>query len=197
MPTDASSNRPRGGKRAALLRTAEDLFARRGFHATGIDAILGQAGFAKMTLYKHFASKEALIVAVLERRHEAFMAWLDGALGPEGAPETRLLRVFEAYEAWFKSDRYDGCLFVRACAEYPDPAHPIHQAAARHKHRLYDYIFALVQATGIAAPQELARAVMLLLEGAITVAYVSSAPIAARRAGQAARALLAQAQRAA
>ena len=73
----------RVSRRDELVETALDLFYRNGFHATGIDRILAEAGVAKMTLYKHFRSKDDLIVAALERRDERFRAWFQGTVERE------------------------------------------------------------------------------------------------------------------
>ena len=124
-------------RRDHLLETALRMFYRHGFHATGIDAILAESGVAKMTLYKHFGSKEELILAALVLRDERWRAWLDAAIGRAGpAPRDRLLAVFDALVEWFADPGFAGCLFVRAAAEFPDPAHPAHREAARHKQRV-------------------------------------------------------------
>ncbi len=178
-------------KREHLLGVALDLFYRHGFHNTGIDTILAQSGVAKMTLYKYFPSKEDLIVAVLERRDAEFLSWLTReAERCAGAPLQRLLGVFEAYEKWFKGARFHGCLFMNACAEYPDAAHPIHRAAALHKRQLYTFVLRLVEDLGVRDSVLLAQEIMLLLEGATVIAHVSTAPIAARRAKKAAEVLI-------
>ena len=119
MPASGATTRS-SAKRDALLDTAEALFARHGYRAVGIDAVLAAAGVAKMTLYKHFRSKEELIAAVLKRRASAIAAGLAKriAAAPED-PGTRLLAVFDWLEQAVCSPQFHGCLFIKAASEYP------------------------------------------------------------------------------
>src|SRR5260370_11657842 len=125
---------PHLSKRDQLLETAWQLFYRDGYHATGIDRILSKAGVAKMTLYKHFRSKEELILAVLEKRsaqfRESFSEFLDAK---KRTPERDLLAVFDWLITWVASKDFRGCLFQKAMAEYQELGDPIHQAAFAHK----------------------------------------------------------------
>jgi len=181
----------RSGRREHLLSVALDLFYAQGFHGTGIDSILARSGVAKMTLYKYFPSKEDLILGVLARRDAEFITWLKGSLDLiSGNPQDKVSGLFDAYESWFRSPQFHGCLFLNACAEYPDATHPIHQAAASHKRRLYELVLALIGEGGAPHPVLLAQEIMVLLEGATAIAHVSSAPVAARRAKRAAQILM-------
>ena len=123
----------RPSRRDHLVQTALRLFMSDGFHATGIDAILAEAGCAKMTLYNHFKSKNELIVAALERRDHAWREWFQEAVERRASsPRDRMLAIFVALEEWYRQD-FRGCAFINASAEYPRRNHPIHRAAARHK----------------------------------------------------------------
>ena len=118
-------------RRDQLIDTALDLFNRNGYHATGIDRILAEAGVAKMTLYKHFGSKDALIQAALERRDERWRAWFRDAVARRAeTPRGRLLAVFDALEEWFVRPDFHGCMFIRAAGEYAALDDPIHANAA-------------------------------------------------------------------
>ena len=89
---------------------------------------------AKMTLYHHFASKDELIVAVIEKLDGDIRTALTAAMEAAGrSPSRRLLAVFDWLKVWFESADFKGCAFIRALSEYPDPAHPIHRAAWHHK----------------------------------------------------------------
>ena len=107
-------------RRDELVDTALRLFYTRGFNATGIDKILAEAGGAKMTLYKHFRSKEELILAALNRRDEQFRNWLMGEMEKASPrPRERLLAMFDALEDWFngrafKGLGFNGCAFINA-----------------------------------------------------------------------------------
>src|SRR3954470_11176335 len=105
MPTTEKRQERKSPKRDLLMDTARRLFYRDGLRAVGIDTILAEAGVAKMTLYNHFASKEELIIAILEKRDREFRASIAAkvdAAGPE--PEARLLAVFDWLEGWFGSE---------------------------------------------------------------------------------------------
>lgn len=178
-------------KRDILIETAARLFARDGFHATGIDAILAEAGVAKMTLYKHFKSKDALILAVLGRRSDAFRLWcIEETERRATTPRDRLLSLFDVLDDWFHSPDFHGCAFVNATAEYGDPDNPIHQEAARHKHMIGAYLRDLAADAGADEPARLAEELMLLTEGSISLAHVAGRKSAARRARAAAAVLI-------
>ena len=181
-------------RRDHLVETALKLFSRDGYHATGIDKILAESGVAKMTLYKHFESKDALILAALRLRDERFRDWLTGDVERRArAPRARLLAIFEALEDWFAEDTFSGCSFINAAAEFADPDNPIHAAAAEHKALIAAYVRDLAAAAGASDPEELTRRLELLIEGAIVVAQVSGHKGAADAAGRAAAVLIADA----
>jgi AcrR family transcriptional regulator len=160
-----------------LLDTALRLFYERGFHATGIDAILAEAGVAKMTLYKYFKSKDDLIVAALELRDRRWMAWFTEELRRRGrTPRQRLLAVFDVLGEWFGGDEFRGCLFINAASEYCGLDPRIGDLAARHKRLVRDELRSLAEAAGAGRPDRLADQVALLVEGAIVMALMDRSP---------------------
>ena len=178
-------------RRDQLVDTALDLFYRNGFHATGIDRILAEAGVAKMTLYKHFRSKDELILAALRRRDEGWRNWFVREVERRaGPPRDRLLALYDALGVWFIDKRFSGCMFSNAAAEFGDREDPIRGAAAEHKRLLENYVRRLAAKAGARDPERLARQLMLLLEGAIVVAYVTGESGAAQAAREAAVTLL-------
>ncbi|MDF2235080.1 TetR/AcrR family transcriptional regulator [Albimonas sp. CAU 1670] len=186
-------------RRDDLIETALRLFYAGGFNATGIDRILAESGVAKMTLYKHFRSKDELILAVLERRDEQFRDWLM-TRSEAAAPDARgrLLAMFDALEIWFRGEAFtglgfSGCAFINVAAEFSDQAHPAHKAAAEHKRKIVEWIEGLCAEAGAADPAALAEQLALLKEGAIATAHVRDMPQAARIARDMAEALLAAA----
>jgi AcrR family transcriptional regulator len=184
----AASSSP---KREHLLITALNLFYRDGYRAVGIDTLLEKAGVAKMTLYHHFASKEALIVAVLEQRSRDLLAGADAAITKAGrSPARRLAAIFEGLKAWFASDEFKGCAFIRALSEYPEPDHPIHQAAWRHKREMNSRLRAITADAGARHPAAVADAISLLIDGAIVAAHATSSTVPADAARTAAANLL-------
>ncbi|MEQ8901748.1 MAG: TetR/AcrR family transcriptional regulator [Roseovarius sp.] len=173
-------------RRDDLVDSALKLFYAGGFNATGIDKILAESGVAKMTLYKHFRSKDELILAVLHRRDEQFRNWLMGEMEKAAPdPRGRLLAMFDALETWFegrafKGLGFHGCAFINAAGEFGDHAHPAHRAAAEHKRSILDYLERLCSEAGASAPRHLAEQLALLKEGAIATAHVRGMPEAAQ-----------------
>ncbi len=181
-------------RRDHLVDTALEIFRRDGFHATGIDKILAEAGVAKMTLYNHFRSKDELILAVLRRRDERFRHWFVRAVERRATtPRERLLAIFDAHEEWFGQSDFTGCTFINAAAEYAAQDDPIHALSAENKRLVEGYVRELAEAAEAADPETLARGLMLLAEGATALAHVTGAPDWARHARAAADVLIADA----
>ncbi|HVI49924.1 MAG TPA: TetR family transcriptional regulator [Candidatus Sulfotelmatobacter sp.] len=169
--------------RDTLLETALRLFHQDGFHATGIDRILAESKVAKATLYKHFGSKEALMLDVLRLRDACFRQYLEERTSALAAtPREAPLRLFDALAEWFAEDGFHGCLFINASAEFGSFGDPMHKAAAEHKTKVLDWLHRLCAKAGAADPYGLARQLCLLKEGAIVTAQVSRDPRAAQTA---------------
>jgi len=186
--------KPRGDstpKRDHLLATAYRLFYRDGYHAVGIDTILAEAKLAKMTLYYHFASKEELIVAVLEQRSALVKEKVQTLLREAGpSPRKRLAAYFDRYDAFISSKDFNGCPFIRAVAEYPEIHSPVHQAVIRHKQRGLATLQELLSDFDIAEPEPVAHQILLLIDGAIVSAHTFGNPSAWAHARNAALALV-------
>lgn len=176
--------------RERLLETALRLFAEHGIHATGIDRIIAEAGVAKMTLYKHFAGKDDLVVAALRRKHEVFREFFRAIVDGRHDPRARLLAVFDAQERWFSRPDFRGCFFLNAAAELPEGGCAARQAVADHKAWVLAQFHELAAQAGAGDPAALAQELMLLFEGAIARAYVTGEASAARTARKAAAALM-------
>ncbi|MDX2185938.1 MAG: TetR/AcrR family transcriptional regulator [Opitutaceae bacterium] len=182
---------PAPSKREKLLATAWKLFYRDGFRAVGIDTLLDEADVAKMTLYNHFASKEALIVAVLEKRSEELLQSLSDVIRkPSRATNGPILAAFAWLKEWFKSNDFKGCVFIRALSEYPDVDHPVHQAAARHKAAFRNLFVEAATASGLHDPQTIGSGLSLLVDGAIVAAHATGSATPADTARAAALAML-------
>ena len=181
-------------KRAHLIETALELFCRDGFHATGIDKILAESGVAKMTLYNHFKSKNELILAVLRRRDETFRNGFMRDIERLGkTPRERLLVIFDVLDEWVRGRNFTGCTFINASAEFAPPDDPIHAAAAEHKRLVLAYMVELTTAAEARDPDALAQGLMLLMEGAVVMAYVAGQSDSAAQAKKSAKILLADA----
>lgn len=150
-----------------LLETAIELFYAEGIGAVGVDTLVERAGVSKPTLYAQFGSKAGLVAAVLDRRRKrrqwAITAFLEES---EADPKEKLLSVFE----WMARDQSlvgsRGCPFVNAAVELPDPAHPARVVIAEHKDWLRSTLTALSAQAGLADPEELGNALLLLIDGA-------------------------------
>nr|ACP17935.1 putative transcriptional regulator [Pseudomonas nitroreducens] len=176
-------------KRELLLSTAQDLFYREGYHATGIDRILAESGVAKMTLYKHFKSKDELIMAALEGRHARMVERMNAAQ-KHMEPRAAILVTFDALQDFLGAEDFCGCAFIHAAGEFHDRDHPIHRQAAEHKAFIERYYVALLERLGVAQPEMLARQLQYLLEGVLVMAHMQGPANQALEARAAADVLL-------
>ena len=185
--------------RERLVDAAIDVFYREGFTASGIEKVLNAADVSRMSLYRHFQSKDELILAAIDTRDRRFRSWLRERI--EGAtedPRGRLLALFDVLDQWIKGDAFpaqgfSGCFFVNAAAEFHAPGDPVHRAAAAHKRALGAYGEELARAAGVAEPRLVAKRLALLKEGAVSTAHVSGDIEAARDAREIAEKVLADA----
>ncbi|MEO7909099.1 MAG: helix-turn-helix domain-containing protein [Roseiflexaceae bacterium] len=152
--------------REKILHTASKLFYQRGFQAVGIDMIVAESGVAKMTLYRHFASKDDLIAAYLERSNQQFWVWLDAAVAHVAAPKARLVAIFEAVGRVAISPECLGCTFQGAAAEFPALDHPGHQVALAHKQQVRRRLKDLAEQAGLRDSAALANQLLMLMDGA-------------------------------
>jgi len=157
--------------RERILVTAHELFYRDGLRATGIDRIIAESGVAKLTFYRHFPSKDALIRTFLDYRHERWMAWFVDALGRHGAvPGGGLAPLGEAMAEWFKDPAFRGCAFINAVAEVGGTLAGVVQIAQDHKQHMQQVIAGLLPAGPDQA--SMAGAAALAVDGAIVRAQM-------------------------
>jgi AcrR family transcriptional regulator len=169
--------------RARILDTAYELFCRHGIRSVGIDRIVAESGVAKMSLYRHFASKADLVLAVLDLREERWTRdWLEAEIARLATtPADRLLAIFDAFDEWFHHDDFESCVFMRTLLEFDDSADPIHQAAVRQLEVIRKKIEAHAEQAGAQEPENTAYQLQGLLMGAI-VSATRGDLAAARRA---------------
>ncbi|NOT32755.1 MAG: TetR/AcrR family transcriptional regulator [Candidatus Eisenbacteria bacterium] len=175
--------------RERILDVASDLFYRHGIKAVGVDAIISQADVARMSFYRHFRSKDGLVVAYLERRDEAVRVWFEKQvrrLAPN--PRDRPLVVFDVLALRFRSKGYRGCGFINAIAEVANPASDAHGAAAAHKLRFQSWLAKLLREAGL--DEICAADLLLLFEGATAAAVRQGTAEPAHRAKRIAALLL-------
>ncbi|WP_315782349.1 MULTISPECIES: TetR/AcrR family transcriptional regulator [unclassified Bradyrhizobium] len=176
--------------RGRLLGAATRLFCKNGINATGIDAIISEAGTAKTTLYKLFGSKTALVTAVLESEGKQWREWFIAEMESGGGDaETKLARIFPALKSWFSEERFYGCPFINAVGEHDKDQKQFRTIAMRHKKVVLAHIEKLARDMGAVEPESFAHQLALLIDGAIVAAMVSRNPEVADTAGLAASAL--------
>ena len=149
-----------------LVSVALQLFRQHGFHATGIDRILAESGVAKNTLYRHFKSKDELILASLRQQDEEFRNWLMREVARRDNAIDRSLAVFDVYEQWSRTPVFFGCMFINASAEFSDPNSPIHAFCREHKRLVTMFIRDLAKAADVQGWEHLSACWLLLLDGA-------------------------------
>lgn len=192
----ATEQTRRGEARERILEAASALFYQKGFRGVGIDEIVERSGVTKMTLYKHFASKDHLIAEFLRRRDRWWQDWFTGTVEQRATtPRERLLALFDVLGEWFESPGFRGCAFINAVTELADCEHPGHTVSLEHKEVVLAYLRRLTEEAGVKEPQQLACQLMLLVEGAIVMAQMGAGLTAARNARDAASVLLENAAR--
>jgi AcrR family transcriptional regulator len=186
-PHEASDDESARGR---LLSAATYLFCKNGINATGIDAIINEAGTAKTTLYKLFGSKNNLVHVVLETEGKQWREWFIGAVeAGGGSPQEKLARIFPALKDWLRQERFYGCPFINAVGEHDKDQKQLRAIAMRHKKVVLGYIEKLAGEMGASEPAVLAHQLGLLMDGAIVAAMVTRDPGVADTAGLAAGSL--------
>ncbi|MGH2919706.1 MAG: TetR/AcrR family transcriptional regulator [Solirubrobacteraceae bacterium] len=168
----ANSERSRSG-RDRILDAAYDLFSRSGVRAIGVDTITAEADVAKMTLYRNFASKNALALAFLELREERWtLGWVQAEVQKRASsPADQLLAIFEIFSEWFARDDFEGCAFITSLLEFDDRDDPVRQACVMHLANIRTFVCELATAAGVADPQRFAGQWHILMKGSIVAAH--------------------------
>ena len=191
----ARTQSSRSSARDRILNAASELFYREGVQNVGIDRIIAESGVAKMSLYNHFKSKDALIAAWLQERDETWRTWFQTTVERLATePCDRILAVFDALHEWFDQPDFRGCAFINSTVELADPNHPGYQVCLEHQRAIQDYLYDLVEAANLAKPETLTLLLLILVEGAIVVAMMQRDVEAAIRAKNVAAILVEQHQ---
>jgi AcrR family transcriptional regulator len=181
---------PRVTPRDRLMQAATRLFCKHGINATGIDAIVHEAGTAKTTLYKLFGSKSDLVEAVLLSESQIWRDWFVAAVEAAASPRAKLDSIFPVLKSWFSEEDYYGCVFINAVGEHDKDETRLRAITLQHKSFILDYIAGLARGAGVGDPGALAHQLGILMDGAIVAAMVTRDPGIADSAGIAANALL-------
>ena len=179
------------GARERVLESAYELFSRRAVRDVGVDEIIGRAGVAKATFYRHFPGKDDLVLAFLELREER---WTFGFVEAEArrrgeTPEEQLLAVFDVFDEWFRTDDFEACSFINILLEMGN-GHAVGSASTRHLATIRTVVRKLAEEAGLREPEEFAHSWHILMKGSIVSAAEGDVD-AARRAQAMARLLIA------
>jgi AcrR family transcriptional regulator len=160
------------GVRDRILEAAYDLFSRHGLQAVGINSILERSGVAKRTLYRHFASKDELIVEFLRMREQRWTKdWLQREVERRAeTPDEQLLAVFDVFHEWFQDETLEGCSFINVLLEVPDRTSPVRQASVDHLAEIRRFLERLATEAGVEQPDDFARRWHILMKGSIVSA---------------------------
>jgi len=184
---------PESDARTRILESAYELFSRRGVRAVGIDEVIAHASVAKATLYRHFASKDELVLAFLERREALWThEWVELESRRRGeTPEEQLLAIFDLFDEWFRRPDFEGCSFINVLLETADREHPVGRASAVHLATIRDVLRSIAEDAGLRDPEAFAHSWHILMKGSIVAAGEGDVD-AARRAKAMGRALIEQ-----
>ena len=163
---------PARSARERILDSAYELFSHRGIRAVGIDEIREHADVAKATLYRHFASKDDLVLAFLERREQLWTRdWVEReARARATEPEAQLLAIFDAFDEWFHRNDFEGCSFINVMLEWADRDHPIGRASALHLANIRTFLTTLATEAKLREPETFAHSWHILMKGSIVAA---------------------------
>ncbi|TJZ98875.1 TetR/AcrR family transcriptional regulator [Actinacidiphila oryziradicis] len=162
---------PEGGSiseaRARLLSTATRIFYAEGIHSVGIDRITVEAKVTRATLYRHFAGKEELVLAYLDQADQGIRGQVAAAQASSPSAVGKVQAVAESITQGILSPGFRGCAFLNAAAEYPDPAHPIHQVILDHRQWFLNTVTDLLAETSDEPAAPAARHIVMLRDGAM------------------------------
>ena len=163
-------------KQADILRHASTLFNREGYQSPSIERIAEHAGISKMTFYRYYADKEALILAILKQKESEFMQDLAQITADKASAREKLFAVFDYYHRWFTCETFHGCMFTRALFEYGASSPAIREQCSRFKSLLWQFFRdILLQVLKPEPAERVAMMMVMLIDGAIAAQQAESA----------------------
>jgi AcrR family transcriptional regulator len=178
--------------RERILDAATALFYEEGILATSMDRVIAEAEVAPMTVYRHFAGKDELVAATLERWSARWLRWLrDEVERPGDEPVPGLAPLWDAVEKWFAAERFRGSYVANAATELRSrPGHPAHRVIGAHRAAMRQLLEDVARTAGASRPAVVALQLQMLIDGTTTVAVVDRQPGVAAGARAMAGALL-------
>ncbi|MFE4693301.1 TetR/AcrR family transcriptional regulator [Streptomyces sp. NPDC056749] len=165
--SEATGGGSTSAARARLLATATRIFYAEGIHSVGVDRIIAEAQVTRATLYRHFSGKEELVLAYLDQADRGIRAGTEAVRAGEQSAADQVRAIGRFIAESIQSPQFRGCAFLNATAEYPDPAHPIHQAVLTHRQWFLDTVTGLLAQIGDAPAAEAGRHLVMLRDGAM------------------------------
>lgn len=181
---------PASDARERLVATASGIFYREGIHGIGVDRVLDEARVTRATMYRHFAGKEALVVAYLDREDETIRGYFAAAADPALTPAQLLDRVVEGIADDIEQRHTRGCPFINAAAEFPDADSPVRAVVARHRAWFRATLGELAAGAGVRDPDAVADSLVLLRDAALVGGYLDGGSRVRESFVRAARAVL-------
>jgi AcrR family transcriptional regulator len=177
--------------RERIIEAATELFYAQGLRAVSADKIIERVGITKVTFYRHFRTKDDLIVAYLERQAARERADVAATLAKAGGDPDAALSLFaENVGAASCTPGFRGCPFINAAAEYPDPDHPVRQTVAAHRSWFKAVLEKMISPLGLAEPESTADQLVLLRDGAMVSGYLGDPATVSRSLHRAAQAVI-------
>ncbi|WP_258806401.1 TetR/AcrR family transcriptional regulator [Pseudarthrobacter sp. NS4] len=156
------------GSAERIMSVAYELFSRRGVRDVGVNELIERSGVAKATFYRHFPSKDSLVLAFLEQRDKLWTvdAILSEAQRRGTTAEEQLLAIFDVLGEWFLREDFEGCSFAKVLLEM-GPSHPLGRASIEYLAKIRGHIQAAGEEAGLVYPEEFARSLLILMKGSI------------------------------
>jgi AcrR family transcriptional regulator len=178
--------------RQRILDTASEMFYRDGIRAVGIDAVIARSGVAKMSLYRNFPSKNALVTTWLEDRNGFFWRrWDKAQASRAGDPRGQLEAILDMIAATVSHPKWRGCPFLNTGTEFPEPSHPARAVILAHKRAVRERLRGLAAGARARDPDLLAQQLQLLIDGAYATGQSLGPGGPAKTVASAGRALIA------
>ncbi|MDK8172141.1 TetR/AcrR family transcriptional regulator [Curtobacterium sp. C1] len=173
-----------GGAKVRILETATRLFYEEGIRGVGVDRLISEASVTKATFYKHYGSKDNLILAYVRTQHERVRAGFEQLVADAASPEAAVRAWVAAVSDEVGRAEFRGCAFLNAAAEYHDPRDPVREVVATHRDWYTDQLASLLQRAGHPLPGDGADELMLARDGAMAGAYAGDAIAATAALGR-------------
>lgn len=180
-PASTAASAGKQPMRERIIEAARDLFYAQGIRAVSAEKIIARVGITKVTFYRHFPTKDDLIVAYLERRAAWERGAVEAARQASGGSVSELFRMIaEGIGAETCSPGFRGCPFINAAAEYADPEHPVRKVVDTHRKWFKHTLEEMLRQTGATDAGEIADELLMLRDGAMVAGYLGDPETIAR-----------------